>query len=70
MSEDRCRCGHPSKSTDPHPCHANGYTCRRHAKQRFYPAMLASLAGVQMKIAVHESWACDECWAEFQKRGE
>lgn len=68
MSDTHCRCGHPNDSADPHPCHGDGYTCRKPAKQRFYGASLVCLAGVQMKVGVHESWACDECWERFRAR--
>lgn len=66
---DQCRCGHPKDSTDPHPCHAKGYGCRKPAKQRFYnptPGRVpyAQVAGVQLKLEVAETWACDDCWAE------
>lgn len=61
-----CRCGHDEESSDPHPCHYNGYTCRKPAKARMYvPTMLFSLAGVQTKVSAIRTWACDEHWAVF-----
>ena len=54
-----CRCGYDG--TGPHPCHGMGYTCRRPAKLRLYNAKPSALAGVQMKLVVTETWACDEC---------
>lgn len=61
-----CRCGHVDAEV-PHPCHGKGYTCRKPATRRFYGAHFTSLAGVQMKVGMHETWACDECWAAYQK---
>lgn len=63
-----CRCGHPGDSPDPHPCHGVAYTCRKPAKQRFYAPRLVCLAGVQPKVGARSTWACDECWAEFQEQ--
>jgi hypothetical protein len=64
---DKCRCGH--EGDGPHPCHARAYTCRKPAKQRFYNARPAALAGVQMKFTADETWACDECWAALAPDG-
>lgn len=64
--DERCRCGHPKSSPHPHPCHAKGYLCRKPATQRFYNPRPACLAGMQMKLVVQETWACDACWAEIQ----
>jgi len=64
--DQKCRCGHPNDSTSPHPCHGMGHTCGRPAQQRFYNPRPAHLAGVQMKLEVSETWACDECWAWFR----
>lgn len=61
-----CRCGHAGG--EPHPCHGKAYTCRAPAKQRFYAPHFVSLAGVQMKFEVSETWACDVCWAWFMER--
>ena len=58
---DTCRCGHKD-GDDFHPCHAKAYTCRKPATQRFYNPRPVCLAGVQMKFAVNETWACDDCW--------
>lgn len=61
-----CRCGW--KGQGEHPCHGNGYTCRKPAQQRFYvPTMKFSLAGNQLKFSTAETWACDECWENFKK---
>jgi hypothetical protein len=73
--EERCRCGHPASSSHPHPCHAKGYACREPARQRFYnpypPGVPgASLAGTQMKVCLADTWACDECWAQFKAEQE
>lgn len=57
-----CRCGHTG--TGEHPCHGRGYTCRKPATRRLYSPGLSALAGVQMKVTVDETWACDGCWAE------
>lgn len=62
-----CRCGHEQTSTDPHPCHADGYRCRKPATRRFYGVQAVALAGAQMKYGASETWACDECWAEFKQ---
>lgn len=61
-----CRCGHDS--TGDHPCHGNGYECRKPAKRRLYNPRPVGLAGVQMKLQVSDTWACDECWAAFQQQ--
>jgi hypothetical protein len=29
---------------------------------------MVALAGVQMKLQVTDTWACDDCWAEFTPR--
>lgn len=59
-----CRCGHTGEG--PHPCHAKGHTCGKPATQRFYNARPVCLSGMQMKLGVSETWACDECWEEFK----
>lgn len=62
-----CRCGYIGEG--PHPCHADGHRCRKPATQRFYDpyngAAKWSLAGVQPKMVAADTWACDECWADF-----
>lgn len=58
-----CRCGHDGNG--PHPCHMSVYSCRKPATQRFYNPRPVALAGVQMKLEMDETWACDECWAAF-----
>lgn len=63
---EKCRCGHPNDSTDPHPCHGKGYACRKPARQRFYNARPVALAGNQPKVQASETQACDECWEEFK----
>ena len=60
-----CRCGHPKDSTDPHPCHGKGHGCRKPATIRFYNPRPVALAGMQMKLQVSDTWACDACWADF-----
>jgi len=59
-----CRCGH-SGGPEGHPCHGKGYTCRKPASIRFYNPNLVSLAGMQMKLQVQDTWACDDCWLKF-----
>jgi len=59
-----CRCGWSTGDAH-HPCHGRGYACRAPATQRFYGAHAVALAGVQMKVAVIETWACDACWAAY-----
>ena len=73
--EASCRCGHPKDSSAPHPCHKYKQKvggrmnelvrCGQPAKQRFYNPHPVALAGMQMKLEVTESWACEGCWAEF-----
>lgn len=68
MTTKPCRCGHIGEG--PHLCHAQGYTCRKPAERRFYDpyngAAAWSLAGAMPKMSVSETWACDECWADFK----
>ena len=64
-----CRCGHSGDG--PHPCHyspdgVTPYSCGKPATHRFYGAHLTCLTGVQMKVGMHDTWACDDCWAKFQ----
>ena len=61
---DTCRCGAASRAPT-HPCHGKAYGCRRPAKQRFYDPRTVGLAGAVLKYAVHDTWACDDCWADF-----
>ncbi len=61
-----CRCGYSGEGD--HPCHAEGYTCGKSAKQRFYNPRPVALSGFQMKLQVEETWACDEHWESFQKQ--
>ena len=68
---EACRCGHSGEG--PHPCHwsvdgRRPYSCGKPAEHRFYGAHLTSLAGMQMKLGMHDTWACDEHWAEFRKQ--
>lgn len=64
MVDKGCRCGWNGEGE--HPCHWGAYTCRKPAKQRFYGAKPVCLSGVQMKLGVSETRACDEHWAEWQ----
>jgi len=66
MDNDTCRCGHRLDSTDPHPCHGDEYRCKKPAKQYFYNPTLPALAGMQMKVTVVDTWACEECWEAFK----
>jgi hypothetical protein len=59
-----CRCGHAGDG--PHPCHAKGYRCGAPATQWFYNAQRVALAGMQPKLQVTETWACDACWGSFK----
>ncbi len=61
----KCRCGY--EGVGDHPCHAKLYTCRKSAEQRFYNPKIVSLAGIQMKLEVTDTWACNECWEEYEK---
>jgi hypothetical protein len=61
---NRCRCGHEGEGE--HPCHGDAYKCRKPSKQRFYNARHVALAGMQMKMEVSSTWACDECWKKFR----
>lgn len=63
-----CRCGYVGNDTG-HPCHGNGYTCKKLAKFRLYaqPGQLGSLAGAQTKLSMVSTWACDDCWAGWQR---
>lgn len=63
MKEATCRC--EWDGVGEHPCHGNAYTCRKPSKQRFYNARTAALSGMQMKLVVTDTFACDECWAKF-----
>jgi hypothetical protein len=66
-----CRCGFwwSDEAFKPHPCHGNVYSCGKPAKRRFYNPSYVSLAGMQMKVGVHETWACDECWDKYPHKG-
>lgn len=64
--EQRCRCGHPRSSKHPHPCHGQAHRCRQPATQRFYGPRLVALAGMQAKLEVSDTWACDTCWIAYQ----
>lgn len=72
----RCRCGYDGEDYA-HPCHGAGYTCRRPARHRFYVEGPAALSGVQMKLNMRDTWACDICWTSWirdvsslQQRGD
>lgn len=68
MSET-CGCGWDG--TGDHPCHGSAYSCRKPATSRLYvPTMRASLAGLQMKLSVGETFACDECWERTKPERE
>jgi len=64
-----CRCGFSGEG--PHGCHKyqpDGSRCGKPASQRFYHlGPPASLAGMQLKFSVQETWACDEHWEEYQE---
>ena len=60
-----CRCGW--SVVGDHPCHGKGYECKKPAKVRYYePHSRYSLAGMQLKLSVVETFACDECWEAFK----
>lgn len=67
MNETICRCGWTEGSPKPHPCHR----CRRQpGSERFWhePGPIRyAIAGVQPKLVVHDTVACDSCWEAFQK---
>lgn len=67
MQKTACRCGFIESTSEPHPCHANGYLCRKPAKQHFYVPGNFALAGAQMKVSASDTWACNECWEKFAK---
>jgi hypothetical protein len=64
-----CRCGYTA-GAGPHPCHGNNYRCKRPAEQRFYNATAVSLSGMQMKLQVNDTFACDICWKEWEEYGQ
>ena len=58
-----CRCGWDG--TGEHPCHR---CLKAPGKRRLYvPTFKFSLAGVQPKLSMAETWGCDGCWTSFQK---
>lgn len=61
MSE--CRCGRWD-GTGPHPCHGFGYTCENEGTERMVSRPV-SLAGMQMKVEVYITYACDSCWEAY-----
>jgi hypothetical protein len=61
-----CRCGYVDNG-GPHPCHGTAYTCQKPAKFRLYNARPVPLAGMNLKFGADGTWACDECWAGFEK---
>jgi len=68
MTQETCRCGW-NKTFGIHYCHGKGYTCRNPGTIRFYnpnPDRF-SLAGMQAKLSMSETYACDECWDAFKK---
>ncbi len=64
----KCRCGF--NGTGDHPCHSNGYSCGKPAKHRFYNAKGVALTGLQMKVQMNDTYACDECWNIYLLRYE
>jgi hypothetical protein len=70
VSTTPCRCGYTGDG--PHPCHADGYACGKPAQARYYDPNPGqwSLAGMQLKLSVTETWACDGCWDAFKKQME
>jgi hypothetical protein len=45
------------------------YTCGKPATQRWYvPNPNVSLSGMQLKASACDTWACDDCWKDFQQR--
>ena len=63
LPQNPCRCGWDG--TGAHPCHR----CHtRPGRSRLYaPTMRFSLAGMQPKLSVRDTNACDECWVPFAK---
>ena len=59
-----CRCNRETERS--HLCHGQGYTCPNLGKMRLYQMQPVSLAGMQMKLQVQQTIACDACWAKFQ----
>lgn len=57
-----CRCGYNGDGE--HLCHRCG---EKPGTRRFYmPHKKFSLAGMQQKFSVKETYGCDKCWAEFK----
>lgn len=63
MNPNNCRCGFDGNGE--HPCHGDAYTCKKPSKQRFYNPRPVALSGMQMKLEVRDTFACDECWERF-----
>lgn len=60
-----CRCGFTGQGD--HPCHGQAYSCRKAATARFVAQSTPySLAGMQLKVAATQTWACDICWETFR----
>lgn len=58
-----CRCGWDG--TGDHLCHRCG---KEPGQRRLYvPTFKFSLAGVQPKLSMAETWGCNGCWTDFQK---
>lgn len=68
-SNTLCRCGHDTSTEGAHPCHGKAHTCKEPGTRRLYvPTMRFSLAGVQPKLSVSETFACDACWDWFSEQ--
>lgn len=68
-----CRCGRYAGS-GVHLCHGSAggvtkYTCLNAGSVRYYtPTWRFALAGVQPKLSVVETVACNVCWVAFEAR--
>lgn len=63
--ESPCRCGYAGEGE--HPCHRcinKGGEVR--PGKRIFVTYPAALAGMQMKLAAYESYACEPCREEFR----
>ncbi len=62
-----CRCGHDTSSDEPHPCHGNGYTCKKPSRRYFYQMKPFGSSKYSFVYSARDTWACEECWAWYQK---
>ena len=63
----KCRCGWDSEEGGDHPCHGDGYKCKKPSQHLFYNPTVTALAGAQMKMVMYDTWSCAECWEKFKR---